>query len=303
MNNISAINKFSALSQADWLEKYNLNAKQNTTSQEVEPIAAIKSNIDVNDINYDNVNEYENKISANKIENSQEQTNKNKTENQTNQNNIENSQDTKPNGEPLSEEEQVTIEKLKTRDTEVRTHEQAHLAAAGDLATSGASFSYQQGPDGKQYAIGGEVNIDTGAADTPEETITKMQRVIAAAMAPAEPSGQDYSVAASARQLMSDMRTQINQNKQEENTVTTENNQNINENSTNKIETNQNNISNNPNQTINSQNNNELNQNINGTNQNKIPNYANLINNKLDIYQQNSKFASEQKGLYANFVA
>ncbi len=48
----------------------------------------------------------------------------------------------------VSQEEQKQIQHLKARDQEVRTHEQAHLSAAGGLATGGASFSFQDGPDG-----------------------------------------------------------------------------------------------------------------------------------------------------------
>jgi len=44
--------------------------------------------------------------------------------------------------------EQAEIRKLKARDQEVRQHEQAHLSAAGGLAVSAASFTYQKGPDG-----------------------------------------------------------------------------------------------------------------------------------------------------------
>ena len=100
----------------------------------------------------------------------------------------------------LTQEEQDKVQELKERDAEVKTHEQAHLAVAGSLAQGGASYEYEQGPDGKSYAVGGEVSIDTSPESTPEETISKMQRVKAAAMAPAEPSSQDRSVAASASQ-------------------------------------------------------------------------------------------------------
>lgn len=100
----------------------------------------------------------------------------------------------------LTEEEQQQVEELKARDQEVRVHEQAHLAAAGGYATSGASYTYQRGPDGKNYAIGGEVSIDTSPGSTPEETIQKMNVVQKAALAPAQPSGQDRSVAAAAAQ-------------------------------------------------------------------------------------------------------
>lgn len=109
----------------------------------------------------------------------------------------------------LSAEESQQLEKLKARDREVRAHELAHLAAAGSLATSGASFTYQRGPDGASYAIGGEVQIDTSSGSNPEETIRKAQIIRAAAQAPAEPSGQDRSVAAKASQMEAKARAEL----------------------------------------------------------------------------------------------
>ncbi|MEE4313444.1 MAG: putative metalloprotease CJM1_0395 family protein [Desulfofustis sp.] len=94
--------------------------------------------------------------------------------------------------------EQTVLRELQSRDREVRTHEQAHLAAAGAYARGGASFVYQKGPDGRMYAVGGEVGIDIGRAATPEETIVKMQTVRRAALAPAEPSAADRRIAAQA---------------------------------------------------------------------------------------------------------
>jgi hypothetical protein len=101
----------------------------------------------------------------------------------------------------LSAEEQQQVDKLKARDREVRTHEQAHIAAAGGAHVSGPSFSYQQGPDGQRYAVGGHVDIDVSPGRTPEETLRKARAVERAATAPAEPSGQDQAVAAQARQM------------------------------------------------------------------------------------------------------
>lgn len=101
------------------------------------------------------------------------------------------------------------VEQLKARDTEVRQHEQAHLAAAGGLAVSGASYTYQRGPNGVNYAIGGEVQIDTAPGRTPRETIERAQRIAAAALAPAEPSGPDRAVAAQARQLELQARAEL----------------------------------------------------------------------------------------------
>ena len=91
---------------------------------------------------------------------------------------------------------------LKNRDREVRQHELAHLAAGGSYVRGSPTYSYKTGPDGQRYAVGGEVQIDTGEVpDDPEATARKMQVVMKAALAPKDPSGQDYRVAAQARQL------------------------------------------------------------------------------------------------------
>ena len=106
---------------------------------------------------------------------------------------------TSVDGQELTEAEQTQVREIRQRDAEVRRHEAAHQAAAGEHSTGGPTFDYQRGPDGRNYAIGGEVQIDTSPVEgDPEATIRKMQQVRAAALAPAEPSGQDRSVAAQA---------------------------------------------------------------------------------------------------------
>lgn len=101
-------------------------------------------------------------------------------------------------GEPLSKAEQEQIDELKARDQEVRRHEEAHQRAGGQYA-SAPSYEYQKGPDGQSYAVGGEVQIDTAPVEgDPDATIAKMEVVKRAALAPAEPSGQDRAVAAQA---------------------------------------------------------------------------------------------------------
>ena len=115
-------------------------------------------------------------------------------------------------------DKQVEIAKLRKRDQEVRTHEQAHIAAAGGLAKSGATFSFQQGPDGKQYAVGGEVNLDTSpVSGNPEATIRKAKQIRAAALAPADPSAQDRAVAASATGLEAQAQQQLQKEEQHTN--------------------------------------------------------------------------------------
>jgi hypothetical protein len=99
----------------------------------------------------------------------------------------------------LTPEALAVVNELRTRDREVRSHEQAHISAGGAYIRGGASYQYQRGPDNKSYAVGGEVGIDTAPVrDDPGATVTKMQAVRAAALAPNDPSAQDRAVAAAA---------------------------------------------------------------------------------------------------------
>lgn len=100
------------------------------------------------------------------------------------------------------------IQRLSERDREVRNHEQAHQAVAGRYAGP-VNYNFVQGPDGRRYAVSGEVPIDLSPADTPERTIAKMEQVRRAAMAPAEPSPADLQIAAEATQLMLDARAEL----------------------------------------------------------------------------------------------
>jgi len=100
----------------------------------------------------------------------------------------------------LSEDEKLLIKKLEARDTEVKAHEAAHQSAGA--STGAASFTYEKGPDGKMYAIGGEVPISFSGGSSPQETIANARAVISAALAPANPSAQDMAVASSATMMM-----------------------------------------------------------------------------------------------------
>lgn len=90
----------------------------------------------------------------------------------------------------------------------------AHLAAGGGLVRGGANYTYEIGPDGKQYAVGGEVKIDMSVnPDDPEGAIQKMQQVRRAALAPADPSPQDRSVAQQASNIEAQMRAKLTEEK------------------------------------------------------------------------------------------
>jgi len=105
--------------------------------------------------------------------------------------------------------EQLEIAELAGRDREVRAHEQAHAAVGGSYAGA-PSYSFKRGPDGRAYAVGGEVSIDVGPIpDDPAATLSKMEIVQRAALAPAEPSAQDLRVAAQAQALAAQARAEL----------------------------------------------------------------------------------------------
>ncbi len=116
----------------------------------------------------------------------------------------------------LSREALAIIRKLKTRDREVKQHERAHMAAGGPYITGAPTYTYQTGPDGKRYAIGGEVHIDTSPERDPEATIRKMETVKRAALAPSKPSNQDRMVAARASMEEQKARLELSKEKQDE---------------------------------------------------------------------------------------
>jgi len=117
-------------------------------------------------------------------------------------------------GKDLTPQQQSQVDALKKRDADVRQHEAAHLAAAGGLARGGASYDFQTGPDGRQYAVGGHVDIDTSPVKgDPHATLAKAQTIARAALAPADPSGQDRAVAAQAAQLEAQATQELAQQK------------------------------------------------------------------------------------------
>lgn len=121
----------------------------------------------------------------------------------------------------LTPEEEQEVAKLKSRDAEVKAHEQAHISAAAGINASAPTYNYQTGPDGEKYAVEGEVNISFAGGTDPEENIANAEAMKAAALAPAQPSGQDLAVARKAEQMIEDAKQQLAEEKSEE--ISTEN--------------------------------------------------------------------------------
>ena len=139
------------------------------------------------------------------------------TENR-NEEELNNKNTVKQNPDADASAEQAQLRSLKTRDREVRAHEQAHASVGGQY-TSSPSFTYQKGSDGVLYAVGGEVSISTSSvAGDPRATLEKAQVIQRAALAPADPSAQDRSVAANAVSMAQKARIDIAKLIQIENT-------------------------------------------------------------------------------------
>ena len=116
--------------------------------------------------------------------------------------------DEKTNPSELSEDQRKEVEELKKRDKEVRAHEQAHMVA-GAPYTYGIKYEYQKGPDSKNYAVSGSVQIDTRKESTPEKNLEKAQIIKRSAQAPADPSAQDKKVLAAAIKMEQEARAEL----------------------------------------------------------------------------------------------
>jgi hypothetical protein len=129
-----------------------------------------------------------------------QQQNRQQSDNDSNTENTSDSATKNNNDEAQQLVEEKVVSQLKVRDREVRVHEMAH-ANIGGTTTGTPSYTFEVGPDGKKYAISGEVDVDLSIVPgDPQATIVKMQKVYAAALAPVSPSIQDTRVAASATQ-------------------------------------------------------------------------------------------------------
>ncbi len=154
---------------------------------------------------------------------SYEKTQKNNTTQENTENTNSQNKDSKQNNEQtqmingveLTLQQVQQLRELQSIDRNVKAHEAAHQAAGGGLAGA-ASFSYTRGPDNQMYAVAGEVPIRMQEGRTPEETIANARQVAAAAMAPADPSPQDYKVAANAAKMEFDARAEATKLKAQE---------------------------------------------------------------------------------------
>ena len=120
-----------------------------------------------------------------------------------------NSRQSNSQQQELNIKEQQQIQKLRQRDSEVRQHELAHKTTGGRYAGN-INYTYQQGPDGRRYAVGGSVSMNLSAEPgEPEKTVEKAEQIRKAALAPAQPSVQDLKIAAKAARMKMEAKAKL----------------------------------------------------------------------------------------------
>ncbi len=87
------------------------------------------------------------------------------------------------------------LEKFKSMDSNIRSHEQAH--ASSGTTTTPIQYSYQVGPDGKMYATGGHVRLDTSIPSDPKSAAIKLDQIKRSATSSVDSSSADMSIASS----------------------------------------------------------------------------------------------------------
>jgi hypothetical protein len=116
----------------------------------------------------------------------------------------------------LTPEEQAEVQKLRAIDQRVRQHEAAHKAAGAGV-TGPATFTMVTGPDGRQYAVAGEVSITVNASlSNPQQAIQQLEQVKRAALAPADPSAADRAAAAAAEAALQQAKAALREQEEQE---------------------------------------------------------------------------------------
>lgn len=106
------------------------------------------------------------------------------------------------NGQDLAE--MLALHELQHADASVRTHEGLHFRTASGLASGLPEYDYITGPDGKLYAVAGNVKVRTSATADPEKAARDMTTFHAAATAPGDASAEDMGAARAAHQSATD---------------------------------------------------------------------------------------------------
>jgi len=103
---------------------------------------------------------------------------------------------------------QRVLNKFKSTDSNVRAHEQTHASTTN--TTTPIQYNYQMGPDGKLYAVGGSVRVDTSIPDDPKEASYKLDKLKKSATSVDEMSAADSAISIQANLMK--MKLELTQN-------------------------------------------------------------------------------------------
>lgn len=95
---------------------------------------------------------------------------------------------------------------IKKNYNEIYAHELAHKTAGGHLA---GAIVIERNAEGIPFAGHVAIKMPSLNPNNPQQTINDANTVIRSAMAPADPSGQDYKVAAQARNIKSEAQNMV----------------------------------------------------------------------------------------------
>lgn len=88
------------------------------------------------------------------------------------------------------------LSRYKQSDAQIRLHEQTHSAASSYASTP--DYDYSVGPDGKLYATGGEVRVDTSIPKDKEAAAHKLSEIDNISSAPNDLSAADAQISRTA---------------------------------------------------------------------------------------------------------
>ncbi len=93
------------------------------------------------------------------------------------------------------------LQRIKNIDRNVRLHENSHASADGVQTIGTARYKYAEGPDGKLYAVGGEVTVAVQSSGKPEDNLRAARALRSSALSSDNPSPADFAAAADAGQI------------------------------------------------------------------------------------------------------
>ncbi len=109
------------------------------------------------------------------------------------------------------------LAQLRSIDINVKPHEKAHQAVLGAYAMGQTRYLRVRGPDGRFYAVGGSIKVNTQPIQgNPHATIRKARLIRMAALRPMNPSMQDMRIAVQAYRMEVKAKREVAEEREEE---------------------------------------------------------------------------------------